>query len=84
MLVESNWVMQLPPPQAIEYVEIVSEVGPVKVVFAGVVKFGLNFQTARSLLDTPSAMIGLGAPAGGGVALSASPASRPPYDDEVL
>src|SRR5216683_4048055 len=47
--------MHVPPLQAAVYVATVSVIGPVSVVFAGVVQSTWNFHKARSLLLTPSA-----------------------------
>jgi len=71
------WRMQVPPPQAGLNGATGTFVGPVNLLFAGVVKSAWNFHRLSELL--PKFMKKAGDPAGGATLPSRSAGSSPPY-----
>ncbi len=69
--------MQVPPPQACAYEATAMLVGPVNVLFDGVVQSTWNFQNASEVVVF-SPTTKFGEPDGGSVALSRFEGKRPP------
>src|SRR5262249_60163234 len=73
-----GWPRHVPPLPAWVNAGVVSTVGPVNVLLAGVVQSTWNFQTASWFAAEPSATTGFGEPAVGRREPSRSAGSRPP------